>query len=59
MKTYDLYLFDVGPETLLGWHSFVAADEKTALEIAQALVLQPPAELWQEGRIVKRWDPGR
>lgn len=55
MKTYDLYMFAADGEVILGWHSFDAADERAALEIAEGLVQQPPAELWQDSTLVRRW----
>lgn len=56
MKTYDLYLLANDREILLGWHSFEAANDEAAIEIAQALVTQPPAELCRDGALVKRWE---
>ena len=56
MKTYDLYLFNTGQEVISGWHSFDAAEDEDALKIAEGLVTQRPAELWQASALVKRWD---
>jgi hypothetical protein len=55
-KTYDLYLFNTEREVISGWHSFDAAEDEEALKIAEGLVRQPPAELWQASALVKRWD---
>lgn len=55
MKTYDLYLFAADWKIILGWHKFDASDDEAAIEVAQALVNQPPVELWRDGLLVKRW----
>lgn len=55
--TFDLYLFAEGKDVVLGWHTFNADDESMALELAEGLVQQPPAELWQGSTLVKRWEP--
>ena len=54
--TFDLYLFADGKDVVLGWHSFDAEGESEALELAEGLVHQPPAELWQGSALVKRWE---
>lgn len=56
MKTYDLYLFSPGREVISGWHSFEAAQDEGALEIADGLVKQPPAELWRDSVLAKCWE---
>lgn len=56
--TYDLYLFAEGKNVILGWHSFEADEEGDALDLAEGLVQQPPAELWQGTVLVKRWERG-
>ena len=54
--TYDLYLFAEGKNVVLGWHSFEADEESDAVDLAEGLVQQPPAELWQGTALVKRWE---
>jgi hypothetical protein len=56
MKTYDLYLFASDGDVILGWHSFDAAEDREALKIADSLVQLPPAELCQDGKLVKKWE---
>ena len=56
MKTYDLYLFATKRDVIVGWHRFDAPEDRDALKIAERLVRQPPAELWQGGALVKHWD---
>lgn len=56
MKTYDLYLFAKERDVIVGWHRFDASRDSDALEIAENLVSQPPAELWQSGALVKHWE---
>lgn len=56
MKTYDLYLFAKEKAVIVGWHRFDASQDSEALGIAENLVSQPPAELWQGGSLVKHWD---
>ena len=56
MKTYDLYLFNSERQVISGWHKFDAAKDEDALKIAEELVKQPPAELWQATALVKRWE---
>jgi hypothetical protein len=59
MKTYDLYLFAPDGKVIRGWHKFEASDDEAAIETAQALVRQPPVELWQQSMLVKRWETAR
>jgi hypothetical protein len=56
MNTYDLYLFAKEGGVVVGWHRFDALQDSDALEIADRLVSQPPAELWRGGDLVKQWD---
>lgn len=56
MKTYDLYLFNSERQVISGWHKFDASKDEDVLKIAEELVKQPPAELWQATALVKRWD---
>ena len=56
LKNYDLYLFAADKDLICGWHRFEAADDKAALDVADALVIRPPAELWHEITLVKRWE---
>lgn len=56
MRTYDLYLFAEEGNVIVGWHRFDAPQDSEALAIAEGLVWHPPAELWQAGALVKRWD---
>jgi hypothetical protein len=56
MKTYDLYLFASDREIILGWHSFDADGDEPAVEVAAGLAQQGPLELWQDERLVKRWE---
>jgi hypothetical protein len=56
LKSYDLYLFAADKNLICGWHSFEAVDDHAALEVADVLVIQPPAELWQESTLIKRWE---
>ena len=59
MMTYDLYLFAPDGKVIRGWHKFEASDDEAAMENAQALVRQPPVELWRDSLLVKRWDDAR
>ena len=59
LKTYDLYLLDPDSSAALGWHKFDEASEKAAIETGQALVIQPPAELWHAEKLVRRWEAER
>ena len=54
--TYDLYMFAENKDVVLGWHSFEAEAHQDALDLAEGLVQQPPAELWQGTALVKRWE---
>ncbi|MCL6683964.1 hypothetical protein [Sphingomonas alba] len=56
MKVYDLYLFATEKAVVLGWHSYEADGDQAAIQIANELVKQPPAELWQESNLIKHWD---
>jgi hypothetical protein len=56
MITYDLYLFAKEGGVVVGWHRFDALQDSDALEIADRLVSQPPAELWRDDSLVKQWD---
>ena len=58
LKSYDIYLFAADKDVICGWHRFEAVDDKAALDVAEALVIRQPAELWQEITLVKRWDSG-
>jgi hypothetical protein len=57
-KSYDLYLFAAHKDLICGWHSFEAVDDKAALKVADALIIRPPAELWHEITLIKRWESG-
>ena len=56
MTTYDLYVLDADSGVILGWHKFEVDDDNAAIEMAQALVRQPPAELWRGDLLVKKWE---
>jgi hypothetical protein len=59
MKTYDLHQFAANGTVPIGWHRFEAADDEAALDIAQALAILPPMELWEDGILIKRWEQDR
>ena len=56
MNSYNLYLYDKEGGVVVGWHRFDALKDSDALEIADGLVSQPPAELWRGDLLVKQWD---
>jgi hypothetical protein len=56
MSTYDLYQFASDQDLILGWHKFDAEDDEAALAIGEGLAQQAPLELWQDNRLVKRWE---
>ena len=56
MKTYDLYSFATGQKLILGWHSFEAEGDEPALQVAEDLAQRSPMELWQDARLIKRWE---
>ena len=56
MITYDLYQFASDQELILGWHKFDAEGDEAAMAIGNALAQQAPLELWQDSRLVKRWE---
>jgi hypothetical protein len=59
METYELHHFAGDGKLPIGWHRFEAADDEAALEIAEALAILPPMELWRDNFLVKRWEQVR
>jgi hypothetical protein len=56
VNIYDLYRYDPAGNIVVGWHRFEADDDDHALRISEELATHPPAEIWRDQRIVKRWD---
>ena len=52
---YRLYLFNGGKHITTS-HEFFAVDDEEAIKASELQREGRKAELWQRGRVVKRWD---
>jgi hypothetical protein len=55
MKRYDLYVYELGSEMIIGWHMFDAVNDHAAIQVTVALELTGRVELWSDAELVKRW----
>ena len=56
MRRYDLYMYSDSTNVIVDWQKVEAHSLDAAMQIALRRQKQAPMELWQEGRLIRRWE---